>query len=74
MVAAKGNLDPHLPDARELQKQIVATMEKILEQMSQWESFVDVVNQLREVMKLQGKVLESTEDVRKKRTKGLFDE
>ena len=32
-------------------------MKTILEQMSQWESFVDVVNQVAEVIKMQQKVL-----------------
>ncbi|MBI3468019.1 MAG: hypothetical protein HY000_33850 [Planctomycetes bacterium] len=74
MAVEKASLEPLLPDARDLQQQIVETMQRILEQMSQWESFVDVVNQLREIMKLQGRVLDSTDEMRKKRTKGVFDE
>jgi hypothetical protein len=74
MAVGKPSLDEHLPQAQELQKQIVTAMERILEQMSQWESFVDVVNQLREIIKLQNAVLDSTEEVRKQQTKKLFDE
>src|SRR3712207_7195606 len=35
------------------QEQIVARMNEILKQMSQWDSFVDVINQLNEIIKLQ---------------------
>ena len=40
------------------------TMKNILDQMSQWESFVDVVNQVAEVIKMQQKVLKETEKAR----------
>ena len=33
-------------------------MRNILEQMSQWESFVDVVNQVAEVIRMEQKVLQ----------------
>jgi len=42
--------------ARKLQDEVVATMKRILDQMSQWESFVDVVNQVAEVIKMEQKV------------------
>jgi hypothetical protein len=74
MVAEKDELDQHLPAARELQKQIVERMEQILNQMSQWESFVDVVNQLREIIKLEDSVFKSTDEAKKKKTKAIFDE
>lgn len=59
--------------AKQMQEQIVARMQTLLNQMSQWESFIDVVNQLRQVIKLQGQVLESTRDTQKTRTDELFD-
>jgi hypothetical protein len=74
LAAEKDSLEPHLPPVREQQQQIVETMERILEQMAQWESFVDVVNQLRQIMQLQDKVLKQTEELRQKRTKDVFDE
>ena len=43
---------------------VVARLKTILEQMSQWESFVDVVNQVTEVIKMQRQVLQSTEKSR----------
>ena len=60
--------------ARRLHGEVVARMKTILDQMSQWESFVDVVNQVAEVIKIQQKVLKATEDARESRTKEVFDE
>jgi hypothetical protein len=51
-------------EARRLHAEVVANMRNILEQMSQWESFVDVVNQVAEVIKMQQKVLKETEKAR----------
>ena len=61
-------------EARRLHGEVVAKMKAILEQMSQWESFVDVVNQVAEVINIQQKVLKSTEDARESRAKEVFDE
>ena len=55
------------------QQAAVTEMQRILTQMSQWESFVDVINQLRQVIKTQNDVLESTEKTEKERIKGIFD-
>jgi hypothetical protein len=60
--------------ARRLQNEIVTKMKGILEQMSQWESFVDVVNQVAEVIKMEQKVLQATEKARESRTQEVFDE
>ncbi|HWE38841.1 MAG TPA: hypothetical protein VG406_19990, partial [Isosphaeraceae bacterium] len=60
--------------ARRLHAEVVARMRAILEQMSQWESFVDVVNQVAEVIKMQQKVLKATEKARESRTQEVFDE
>jgi hypothetical protein len=60
--------------ARKLQGEVVARMRAILEAMSQWESFVDVVNQVAEVIKMEQKVLKSTESARETRTKEVFDD
>jgi len=61
-------------EARQRHEEVVETMQKILEQMSQWENFIDVLNQLKEIVKLQNDVLQSTEEQKKKRTNDLFDE
>jgi hypothetical protein len=63
-----------LVEARELQQEVVDSMSKILEQMAQWENFVDVLNQLKSIVKLQGGVLDATEEEKKKRTRDLFDD
>ena len=49
-------------------------MQRILDQMSQWESFVDVVNQLRHVITAQENIRQSTEQTQKKQIKGVFDD
>ena len=48
-------------------------MQEILKQMSQWDSFVDVLNQLNEIIKLETNVRLSTEQMKKKQTEGVFD-
>ena len=60
--------------ARQLHGDVVTKMKNILDQMSQWESFVDVVNQVAEVIKMQQKVLQATEKARESRTQEVFDE
>jgi hypothetical protein len=70
--AAKSGADAN--EARRLHGEVVTSMRNILEQMSQWESFVDVVNQVTEVIKMESKVLEATEKARESRTQEVFDE
>lgn len=60
--------------ARRLHADVVARMKTILDQMSQWESFVDVVNQVAEVIKMQQNVLKAAEKARVSRTQEVFDE
>src|SRR5262249_37504190 len=60
--------------ARRLHAEVVTTMKIILEQMSQWESFVDVVNQVAEVIKMEHKVRQDTEKARETRTQEVFDD
>jgi hypothetical protein len=73
LAAAAEPAGPPLDDAQRLQGEVVERMQTILSQMSQWESFVDVVNQLRQVIKLQNQVLESTEKSDRSRTEDVFD-
>ena len=60
-------------EAIELGDEAVETMQAILAQMSLWESFIDVINQLKQVIDRQGQVLKSTEEIEKERTNELFD-
>jgi hypothetical protein len=62
-----------LDSARRLHHEVVTTMKTILAQMSQWESFVDVVNQVAEVIRMEQKVLQQTEKARESRAREVFD-
>jgi hypothetical protein len=68
----RGRADPET--ARRQHAEVVAKMQVVLDQMSQWESFVDVVNQVAEVIKIQQKVLKATENARESRAQEVFDE
>jgi hypothetical protein len=59
--------------ARRLHGQVVDKIKGILEQMSQWESFVDVVNQVAEVIRMQQQILQATEKAQDTRTQEVFD-
>ena len=74
-LAAGETIDPAGRDAAlAMQQEIVKTMQKILERMSQWESFIDVVNQLRHIIERQTLLKQGTEEAQKKQTDELFDE
>ena len=63
-----------LATARQEQAALVATMENILRQMDQFDSFIDVVNQLNEVLNLQRGVLNSTRAMSEEKRDALFDD
>ncbi len=74
-LAGQGSIvEDRRAEAIVLADQAVAAMQTILAQMSLWESFIDVVNQLKQIIERQGQVLKSTEEVDKERTNKLFDE
>ncbi len=62
------------PAAIEAQHETIEKMSKILDRMAQWESFVDVLNQVRQVIQLQNQVLDSTQKTKTDRTQDLFDD
>jgi uncharacterized protein YdcH (DUF465 family) len=62
-----------LADASNRQEQLISKMQDILKQMSQWDSFVDVLNQLNEIIKLETQVKTTTDDMQKKQTESIFD-
>jgi hypothetical protein len=66
--------DANREAARRLHDEVVTKMKNILEQMSQWESFVDVVNQVVEMIRMEKKVLQQTEKAQETRTQEVFDE
>ena len=62
------------------QKKIVEDLDKILKNMSQWDSFIDIVNQVDAVIKLETRVRQQTEalkkhaeQLRKKEADSIFD-
>lgn len=55
------------------QREIVEAMSKVLKSMSQWDSFIDVVNQLTEVINLENLVRNKTEELKKKQFDSIFD-
>jgi hypothetical protein len=72
--APDGSLDPgKIRDLLDRQQQIVGRMKTILLQMGQWDSFVDVLNQLDQIIKLETGVKNGSQKLQKKETEGLFD-
>ncbi|WP_298858940.1 hypothetical protein [uncultured Gimesia sp.] len=65
------------PDSTETmesrQDQIVKSLDEILKKMAQWDSFIDVVNQLNAVIKLEQLVKDKTEELKKKQVDSIFD-
>jgi hypothetical protein len=55
------------------QEQIVGRMKQVLAQMAQWDSFIDVLNQLDQIIKLQTDVKNGSQRLQKKETEDLFD-
>jgi hypothetical protein len=55
------------------QQEIVEATSKVLKSMSQWDSFIDVVNQLTEVINLENLVRNKTEELKKKQFDSIFD-
>ena len=74
LAMAAGVIGERLPEARGAQQEIVEEMQQLLARMAQWESFVDVINQLREVIRMEEGVLDATEQFRTDREEGLFDD
>jgi len=60
-------------DAADRQDKIVIRMDEILKQMSQWDSFVDVLNQLNEIIRLQGQAEQQTVKLEKQQKEGVFE-
>jgi hypothetical protein len=59
-------------EASARQEQVVEKMKEILKQMNQWDSFVDVLNQLNEIIRIQEGVRKTTEQIKDKEAEGLF--
>jgi hypothetical protein len=71
---AEGTVDAAKAQAvGEREDQIVGRMKTILQQMAQWDSFVDVLNQLDGIIKLETTVKETSEKLQHKESEDLFD-
>jgi hypothetical protein len=60
--------------AQSREDQIIIRMEEILKQMAQWDSFIDVLNQLNEIIRLENQVQQGTNALKKRQTEGVFDQ
>jgi hypothetical protein len=60
-------------DASARQLRIIEKMKDILKQMAQWDSFVDVLNQLNEIIRVEQNVRKATEQIKDKEAEGLFE-
>jgi len=69
----EGQNEPPTGDLEGRQKGIVVQMERILNAMKQWDSFIDLVNQLDEVIDIQTGVRKETQDVAPDKSDGKPD-
>lgn len=69
----RGDTPEPLEQIHTRQDEILKTMDQILNNMAQWDSFIDVVNQLNAVIKLEQLVKEKTEELKKKQVNSIFD-
>ena len=60
-------------DIVERREQIVARLEAILKQMAQWDSFVDVLNQLNEIIRIETNLQKGTTQLKDKQKEGIFE-
>jgi len=56
------------------QDQVLADMDAILKAMNQWDSFIDVVNQLNEIIRIQEEVRKFTEALGEKANEDIFED
>jgi hypothetical protein len=59
--------------AQNRQGKIIDQMQEILKQMAQWDSFVDVLNQLNEIIRIEDQAQKGTEQLRKQQAEGVFE-
>jgi hypothetical protein len=71
--ALQPNDTPGLAAVEARQDDTFNRMTQILHQMSQWDSFVDVLNQLNEVIKLQDQAEQKTKELKNKQNEDIFD-
>ncbi len=57
----------------ERQQAINDALRKILENMSQWDSFIDIINQVNSIIKIQEAARRMTEDLKSRQVESIFD-
>jgi hypothetical protein len=57
----------------ERQQTITDALKKILDNMSQWDSFIDIINQVNSIIKIQEAARRMTEDLKSKQVESIFD-
>jgi len=57
----------------ERQQTINDTLKTILANMSQWDSFIDIINQVNSIIKIQEAARRMTEDLKSKQVESIFD-
>ena len=60
-------------EATARQDQIIDRMEQILKNMNQWDSFIDVLNQLNEIIRIENQVEKGTDQLKRKKSDDVFD-
>jgi hypothetical protein len=60
--------------ANERQTAIVDAMNDVLKQMAQWDSFIDVLNQLEEIIRLQRNIQRQTKGIEVGTLEGIFED
>lgn len=58
----------------ERQQAIIDALQKVLNNMSQWDSFIDIVNQVNSIIKIQEAARKMTDSLKEKQTESIFDQ
>ncbi|MCA9077084.1 MAG: hypothetical protein KDA93_18805 [Planctomycetaceae bacterium] len=74
LVTLTGDVPEPIEQIVEQQQSLVDSLKRILDNMAQWDSFIDVVNQLNAVIKLETNVRKQTEELRTEEVEDIFDE
>ncbi len=74
LVSLTGSEPEPIDQIVEQQQSLVDSLKRILDNMAQWDSFIDVVNQLNAVIKLETNVRKQTEEMRQEQVEDIFDE
>lgn len=74
LVQAGAIAEDRRTEAVDLADRSIEVMEAILAQMARWESFIDVLNQVKHIIEAQKSILQDSENAVEKRIENIFDE